>query len=97
MPVGLLIDLPGLTAEAYDAVNAKMNFFDDPPEGLHLHVGGEAGNGNWRIFEVWESQQACEAFDQARLLPALAAVLGDEAAQNPPPMEFFELHGFLKP
>ena len=24
-------------------------------EGLHAHEAGKAENGNWRIFEVWES------------------------------------------
>ena len=97
MPVGLLIELPGVTAEQYDAVNAKVDIFNDPPEGLILHSGGRAENGNWRVFEVWESKEACERFDEARLLPALAEVFGDQLAGGPMPMEFYELHGFLKP
>lgn len=96
MPVGLIVELP-IAAEQYDAVNAKMNFFDDPPEGLILHSGGKGENGNWRVYEVWESREACERFDEARLLPALAEVFGDEMAASPLPMEFYELHGLLKP
>jgi hypothetical protein len=96
VPIGLLIELPEVTAEQYDAVNKKMNFFDDPPKGLILHSGGQAENGNWRVYEVWESKEASDQFDQERLMPALAAVFGDQM-QGPPPMEYYELHGLLKP
>ena len=97
MPIGILIEIPGITPEQYDAVNAKANFVDDPPEGLHAHAAGKAENGNWRIFEVWESREASDRFDEARLIPALREVLGEEVASNPPPMEYFELHRFLNP
>jgi hypothetical protein len=92
----LIIELP-IAAEQYDTVNAKMNFFDDPPEGLILHSAGKAENGSWRIYEVWESEEASQAFDEARLVPALAEVFGEEWMATPPPMEFYELHKLIKP
>ena len=49
-----------------------MDIDNDPPSGLLIHTAGRAENGAWRIFDVWESQEACERFDEARLLPALA-------------------------
>ena len=96
MPVGMIAELP-IAAEQYDAVNAKMNFVDDPPEGLILHSAGKGENGNWRIYEVWESREACDRFDEARLLPALTEVFGPEMAATLPRMEFYELHKLLKP
>lgn len=97
MPVGMLMEMPGMTAEIYDAVNAKMDTTGNPPEGLLFHSAGPAENGNWRIFDAWESQDAFDRFSESRLQAALAEVMQGQGAGGPPQQEFYELHGMLQP
>jgi hypothetical protein len=93
LPVGILTETPGLTAELYDAVNDKMNVENDPPEGLILHTSGPM-EGGWRIFDVWESAEAFERFTDERLRPAIEEVSGGPAPPEPR-QEIYELHTFL--
>ena len=45
MAVGVLSEVPGLTAEMYDAVTAKANVESDPPMGLIVHTAGPMEGG----------------------------------------------------
>jgi hypothetical protein len=97
--IAMLQEQPGLTAEIYDAVNAKLSVHDSPPEGLILHTAGPTAAGGFRIFDVWESREAFDRFSQERLGPAIQEVVGggDGPAEPPPPPEFYELHDVVKP
>jgi hypothetical protein len=96
MPVAVLQEMQGVTADRYDAVNEKMDVANDPPEGLIFHTGGPM-EGGWRIFDVWESADAYERFSEERLGPAVREVLGGEMTGPPPRQEVYELHGFIRP
>jgi len=50
----------------------KLGNADDPPAGLIIHTASEV-DGRVRVVDVWESQQAYEAFERDRLMPAFAA------------------------
>jgi hypothetical protein len=64
---------------------------DGPIEGLVHHAAGEK-DGRWIAVTVWESKEAAQRFREERLMPAVAATLGQEAADGGPPAdEWFEV------
>jgi hypothetical protein len=97
MAVGVLNEVPGVTPEIYDRVQAKMDVESNPPEGLIIHTAGFP-EGKMRVFDVWESQEAFERFESERLAPAVQAV-AQEAGGGPPPeprREIYELHASMR-
>lgn len=74
MAIGVLLDIPGGTQEQYELVNEKA--FGDPKgptepiDGLIIHTAGATTSG-WRIFDVWESQEAFERFMNETIMPAV--------------------------
>jgi hypothetical protein len=98
MAVAFLMEAPGdAHPGAYDAVNEKMGIDSNPPPGLIVHTAGHAENGSWRIFDVWESKEAYDRFNEERLGPALREVMGDQMGSVEPRMEFYELHNVMRP
>jgi hypothetical protein len=89
MAIGVLLDIPGGTQEQYDQVNEKA--FGDPKgptepiDGLIIHTAGATTTG-WRIFDVWESQEAFDHFMNETIMPA---VEGLDMPEIPP--EIYEL------
>ena len=84
MPIAMLQDLPPeVTPELFNAVNAKVDSGNDPPQGLIAHTAGQRPDGGFRVFDVWESEEALRRFEQERLIPAIAEVAGDEAPPRP--------------
>jgi hypothetical protein len=76
---------PQLTAEVYDAVNAKAGVDTDPPAGLIVHCAGDI-DGTFQIVDVWESEEDARRFDSERLGPAINAVIfGGDPTQAPDP------------
>jgi hypothetical protein len=95
MAIIRIIRPPMLTAEVYDAVNAKAGVSENPPEGLLMHTAGEV-DGQWQIVDVWESEEHARRFDEERLAPAIEAVVGS-TAPGPPPRTVYELHRVIRP
>ena len=60
MPVVLVFEIPGLTREQYEQGMRELNL-SGPPPGSHLHASGPM-EGGWRIVEVWDSEEAANAF-----------------------------------
>jgi hypothetical protein len=80
MAIGRLTRLPeGLGAAQYDAVSAKLNLANNPPDGLLFHSAGEL-EGVFQIFNVWESSEHADRFTRERLQPARVDVMGEERA-----------------
>jgi hypothetical protein len=77
--------------EHYDAMNAKMDFDANPPQGLIAHCAGYADDGTWRIVDLWETREDVERFDAERLMPAVQEVVG-AAASPPDKQEIYEPH-----
>ena len=63
-----------------------------PPAGLILHTAGPLVDGGWRVFDVWESEEAFWQFFDERLLPA-ARELGQDPPESRP--EFFAVHNMI--
>ena len=98
MAIAVLMEAPGdAHPGGYDAVNEKMDLANNPPDGMIVHTAGRAENGSWRIFDVWESQDAYDRFNETRLTPALREVFGDEMVDNGPSPEFYELYNLTRP
>ena len=99
MAIAMLMDAPGdAHPGAYDTVNQKMDIENNPPAGLIVHSAGHAPDGSWRIFDIWESMEAFEKFNEERLGPALREVIGEEmAAMEAPRREVYELHNVMRP
>jgi hypothetical protein len=75
MTIGVLIEIPGCTAQQYDQVVAAVGLAPPSPirpPGLLSHVGGATPEG-WRIFDVWESSEDYERFARRHVAPALVA------------------------
>jgi len=80
MAIGRITRLPeGVGAAQYDAVNAKLDLANNPPDGLIFHSAGEL-EGVFQIFNVWESSDHADRFTHERLQPARVAVMGEERA-----------------
>jgi hypothetical protein len=78
----------------YDSVKERLNVDADPPQGLILHTAGFTGTGIFRIFDVWESEEAWQRFRDERLAAAVQPVI--EAGGNPPSAEYtYELHDVI--
>jgi hypothetical protein len=97
MPVGVLINLPGLTKEQYEAVTAKIfgqypMQRDQAPQGLIMHTAGPA-EGGWYVYDVWESREDFQRFGEERVGPAMQEVLGGSG--SPPEPQFYDVSGFV--
>ena len=66
MAIGFIFNNPGQTQEQYDAAVEQLNLAESLPEGWIFHVAGPTEDG-WRVVEVWESQEAADAYFQGRL------------------------------
>jgi heme-degrading monooxygenase HmoA len=91
MPTTVLLRAPG-GSDLYDRVNEEMGVEHDLPDGLIHHYAAATGD-EMIIFDVWESRDAFERFNNERLMPAVQKVVGD---QMPPgggaEPTFAELH-----
>jgi hypothetical protein len=88
MAIGMLQTLSGLTKEQYDKISDLLEFDTRPPKGLIFHAAGQASSG-WRVFDIWESQDAWDRFLKDRLAPAFEKA-GIQNRPNPP--ESFPIH-----
>jgi quinol monooxygenase YgiN len=86
--------LAGVTQEQFDAVNATIDPASDPPAGAIFHLSGPIDEG-WHVIDVWESRAAFDAFQEARIQPALAAA--GVQMQGPPDITEFEVHEMFIP
>ena len=94
MAIIRIVRPPMVTAEVYDAVNAKAGVDEQPPEGLLLHTAGEV-DGQWQIVDVWESEEHADRFGTERLTPAIESVMGG-APPGDPPTTIYELHNVVR-
>ncbi len=72
MALGLYITAKGFTQDRYDTTTVQLEEAGvGAPEGRISHVALET-NGEIQVFDVWESQEAFDAFG-ATLIPILTA------------------------
>jgi hypothetical protein len=83
----------------YDAVSAKLDAHNNPPEGLIAHTAGRDSGGVFRIFEIWESREHAQRFEEERLMPIVQEMMSQGGAEMSPPdtTDTYELHDFFRP
>jgi hypothetical protein len=82
-----------LDAVMYDEVADEIQIGTKHPEGLIMHAAGQF-DGEWRVVEVWESEDYAIQFDSESLQPTLKALTGKRA---PVDAECTELHNLVTP
>jgi hypothetical protein len=76
MALGFYFTPNGFTQDKYDEAIAKLEAADaGRPEGRSYHVALET-NGEIQVFDIWESQEAFEAFG-ATLVPIMTELGAD--------------------
>jgi hypothetical protein len=77
MPIANVIDLAGISADNMDLYEHQyLRTVSDPPPGLLAYVVGVTGEVI-RAIEVWDSEEARDAFYQNRVGPATDAYLDE--------------------
>ena len=66
MAIGFIFNNPGETQEQYDTAVEQLKLAESLPEGWIFHAAGPTADG-WRVVEVWESQEAADAYFEGRL------------------------------
>jgi hypothetical protein len=65
MPILVIAEQPGGTAEQDKAMIEALNLTNDPAPGARARLAGPT-DGGWRIVSLWDSQ---EAFDAKTAVP----------------------------
>lgn len=78
MAEAVILEFSGIGKAEYLAVNEHLDVDmmtgeGDWPDGLQYHAAGNADDGPFVVFEVWESRAAQAAFLENRLGAALGA------------------------
>ena len=95
MAIVLVHEGSTVTRENYDKTvekltdgKSKMESLSDwPVEGILMHCAGEGPNG-FRVVDVWESQEAVDAFGEK-----LGPILAEVGITDPPQM--YEAYAFV--
>ena len=92
MAVAVQLDFRGATLDQYDQVIEKMGFTKGGR-------GGPGGLFHWvrktddgiSVTDVWESQEAFDAFAQEKIGP----ITQELGVPGPPQIQTFEVHNYL--
>jgi len=89
VPIGMTVEIPGMTADIYQQVMANLNWGqDEDPPGFIAHYACEKPDGLF-IFDIWETAEDWQRFAEGRLGAAIAAAAGEGGPQPEP--RFFPL------
>jgi quinol monooxygenase YgiN len=78
----------------YDRVQEALGVRENPPAGALVHTAGfDEQAGVFRIFDVWESEDAWKAFLNDRLMPVVQPLM-DQGGQAPLTRSY-QLHDFM--
>jgi hypothetical protein len=89
MTVAFIFESDTLTQEQYDGVMAAMGFGDAGSNlatavGAVAHMAGPRADGGWRVIDVWESEEAANAFYSSDLFaPVREATEGSGITSTP--------------
>ncbi len=80
----------------YDALAERLRSSGQPADGLILHTAGfDEDAGVFRVFDVWESKEQAEQF-QERMMEMASDVIA-EGARPPDRQVFYDLHDVMTP
>ena len=81
------------STDNYDAIDKRLEPLG-APDGLIAHSAGFSGD-TFRIYDIWESEDAYNQFLSQHLQPAIEAVVPMD--QPPPNTTVYELHNVITP
>jgi hypothetical protein len=82
----------GYTKDIYENGRKELNWEDNPPPGLILHVASFDDSGNLRVADIWESEDQLNNFLDTSLKPYL-----QKFNVSVPKGEIFPIHKVLAP
>jgi quinol monooxygenase YgiN len=99
MPVAVIQEFPidgdDRTTTNYDRVQEELGVRDNPPAGGLVHTAGfDEQGGVFRIFDVWESEEAWNAFFNDRVLPIVKPMM--EQGARAPETRVYRLNDFMQ-
>lgn len=78
----------------YDRVQELLGLRESPPAGGLVHTAGfDEEAGVFRVFDVWESEDAWNAFLEERLMPVVEPLMAQGG--RPPVTRSYPLHDFM--
>jgi hypothetical protein len=92
MPIMMVMEWPGVTAQKYDEVRSTVNWEGDVPTGAKYHVASFPASGA-RITDVWDSAEDFQRFVDERLMPGVQKV----GVEGEPTIEIFPTHAIFAP
>ena len=82
------------TTTNYDRIVEALGTRENPPAGGLVHTAGfDEQAAVFRIFDVWESQEAWDAFFNDRLMPVVRPLM--EQGDRAPETRVYQLHDFM--
>lgn len=93
------LTLGGVPVDVFDQINEELGAIKDPPRGLIVHLAYPVGGDAVRVVDVWMSEEAHDAFDDANDPPAVLAKILRERGLDPPRLigrEVVEIHSLLR-
>jgi len=88
--VGMLAVFPGLSGDAFRAMDTKVRRRDEVPDGLVRHVNGPHPDG-WYAFDLWASEDKRKRFITERVEP----VAPRDELTGPPRFELLPAHSTM--
>jgi len=82
----------GITPGEYDQMREKLGIGDTPPPGGVFHTAAVGEDGKIRVFEVWDSREQADAWDEMVMAVRTEAGFGD----GPPSIEYLEVHRIVQ-
>jgi hypothetical protein len=73
MAIAMLVEIPGLTQEQYEQAAQQVNQAGPALGGALIHGAGPMEGGGCRVVEVWETQEAADAFYNSDFFRQIAA------------------------
>src|SRR3954454_11052428 len=86
MAVAFILDFDNGDPQKYEQVVEKMGLGGRVAPGALFHAAGPGPDGGWRVCDVWESDDAFNAFAAEKIIP-----ITQEAGLNAPAITRFEV------
>ena len=94
MTVAFIFELDALTAEQYDGIMDAMGLGEKgaiTAAGAVAHIAGPKDGGGWRVIDVWDSEEAANAFYSSdQFAPVREATQGGGMTRTPWPVHRIE-------
>ena len=90
MAIAVMQDFPGGTQQQYDQVTGQLDLGGHTPKGCLFHTAGPM-EGGWRVVDVWESQDALNAF------MGVLGPVAQSAGIPQPQVTIWPIHNILTP